>query len=240
MATEEVLFTFRFEEGAGAGGAPVGGGIPTDAAADQAARAAQGAEPAAGGGVPTEGGGATPQVIGGALGGIRGGISGSTIAAAATIAAGALAVKAVVSEMDKLTDRLKEFSPALSVEQARSEALATVQAVRQAQEIGPTLAEFQAERAELNRGINDLKVAVLKEVVPLATAILSGINKLASITDKKERRETISPLLQLLDMPFLSEENPALLSGLPFDVALELIDPLNADIPNIPPILGVR
>lgn len=228
---EEQVFTFRFEDGTGGGVTPGGAvGVPG---------AAEGLEVPAtpGADVPP---GEIPGGVegGGAVAAVRGGISTGVIAAAAAFVAGALAVKGLVSAIDDTTDRLEEFSPALSAEQAQSEALRTIQAVRQAQEIGPTLAEFQAERAELNRGINDLKVAILKEIVPIATKILQGINQLADIVEGGQKRQVGNPILNLLNQRFLSEENPALLSGLPVDVKLQEIDPLNVDVPNVAPGLG--
>jgi len=44
-----------------------------------------------------------------------------------------------------------------------------------------------------------------------------------------------NPLLFLLNMPFLSEENPSLLHTGDFLVGVKEVDPFNADIPNIAP-----
>jgi hypothetical protein len=102
--------------------------------------------------------------------------------AVAAIAA-VVALKAIVSAADDMADRYGQYSPEIAQAQAIAEIRQTMGDLRRAQEIAPEMAKYIIARVDLQQKWEDIKVRLMKAVLPIATAILRAIEFLMPIVE---------------------------------------------------------
>ena len=185
--------------GVGAPPVPVATGVGTGAAAPSVGGAA-GAAGAAGG----AGGGAAA----GAL---------AAIAAPAIIAAGAVAAVAgaayglkkgfdVLSDAtDDVADELEEFAAPIIAEEAMAGVRELIQQMEWAQELGPMLGAYTKAQAEVSEEWRDLKMAVMKKIIPPLVIIMKVLTKVLDWIEKGYKvlellLSTILDIMQLIPL----------------------------------------
>ena len=140
--------------------------------------------------------GAAKTTAGAEAGAASGGSAASAAMAAtavvAVVAAAIAAVVAVANEANKMVEQYGEYSPEIAQAQAMAEVRKVTGDMRRAQEGGGELAEFVKAQSEMQDKWEDVKMAIMKKLVPVVTGIfeiLSALLGIAARSDKDEEDE---------------------------------------------------
>ncbi len=87
----------------------------------------------------------------------------------------------VTSGFAGLVDKLKNFSPALSVQVAKNNVARLEQNLEQGRRLGPGLAEFEKQRGRLSLASNDIKADLAAIFLPLATTAVNSLSTIVEI-----------------------------------------------------------
>ncbi len=84
-------------------------------------------------------------------------------------------VKGVTSSLDDMSNKLKNFSPEITVQKARNEISLLNQSMGQARRLGPGLAEWEKNKGRINLAGNDIMEGLLKMILPVVNTIASAV-----------------------------------------------------------------
>jgi ABC-type transporter Mla subunit MlaD len=96
----------------------------------------------------------------------------------------------VTKSLHELADSARRFSPILAATMARQEILNIQQEIRRARQLGPGLAEFVESSGDATRALNEIKAALVEQILPVVNPIMRTLAGLLEWL--ADNRETIS------------------------------------------------
>ncbi len=95
----------------------------------------------------------------------------------------------VVQALDQTADRFTGFNAELTQAQAMADLREVLGDIRRAQDIGPDLARFVRARSDTQQQLEDTKIALLKEVVPV---VVTGLKLIQYAVKQAETGATLA------------------------------------------------
>lgn len=115
-----------------------------------------------------------------------------TIAVVAVVGA-LLAFKAVVDAISDTAKRYEEYDPRIAQASAQAEIRQVMGDMRRARESGEELAEFLTAQSELQEKWEDIKMELMRKIIPVVTAILEVLSLLFGIASRTDVTEIKDP-----------------------------------------------
>ncbi len=111
--------------------------------------------------------------------------SGEGMGVVPVIGAAIVAVTAFTNAANNMAEKYGEYNPQIAHEQAMAEIRQVMGDMRRAQESGGELAEFVKAQSEMQQKWEDVKLAVMKKIIPVISGILEVLSGLFGIAAKK-------------------------------------------------------
>lgn len=112
------------------------------------------------------------------------------------VAVGAVAVigafKSLTDITNKLADRYEEYSPQIAQAKAQAEIAGMLGDMRRAQQSEKELVQFLQAQSELEQQWEDVKIAIMKEIIPVLTVFLRILSELLGIASRTDEYDKVN------------------------------------------------
>lgn len=115
------------------------------------------------------------------------------------IAFGAMITKVVADAATRAADRYGQYNPLIAQQQALAEIRITLGDIRRSREGSKELADYVKAQSILQNQWEDVKLAVMKKIVPVVTGILEVLSALLGIASRTDVQEKDDPTSIILD-----------------------------------------
>ena len=119
-------------------------------------------------------------------------------AAASMVGAAVTAVSAVVGTANEMANKYAQYSPEIAQAQALAEVREMMGDMRRAREGGAELAEFVKAQSEMQNQWENVKMAVMKKLVPVVSGILKVLSDLFGLASQEDETKFVDPTTQIL------------------------------------------
>ncbi len=112
--------------------------------------------------------------------------------------------------LDQTAQRYGEYSPDIAQAQGLADIRQTIGDMERSQQIGPELAKYVDAQSQLQQTVEDVKVGLLEEFLPLVTGAVETVNQIAKdiaeIFHLTRKKDIMTPIDALLDPRFRQTE----------------------------------